>query len=182
MAKRGGERRGTGKPRAPGPIGKAVDSLPEPKVRVTGPDRSLPPVTIRVRQTPGMKGYQFRRKMDALRKLGEEGKLYKATNKVLRDKRITDNYRQDMIRRIHQQYGRSNPEFAERLIAKVGHRAGRGNNMQPDHVWELQLGGPDTRSNLQFTHDLTNEGIGNQIWQQIQNLPDGTPIRIEVIT
>lgn len=48
-------------------------------------------------------------------------------------------------------------------------------------MWELQLGGPDTVDNLKLLHGRTNTDIGSQIWGQIQNLPDGTPIRIEVV-
>jgi hypothetical protein len=53
--------------------------------------------------------------------------------------------------------------------------------MQPDHIWELQLGGPDVASNLRFLDAFTNTNIGmQQIWPQIRNLPVGTKIRIAI--
>lgn len=53
---------------------------------------------------------------------------------------------------------------------------------QPDHVWELRLGGPDTRSNLKMLDTFTNWHIGTQqIWPQIRNLPVGTPIKIRIL-
>jgi hypothetical protein len=51
--------------------------------------------------------------------------------------------------------------------------------MDPDHIWELQLGGPDVASNLRMLDRFTNQDIGlRQIWPQIRNLPDYTPIKI----
>jgi hypothetical protein len=52
--------------------------------------------------------------------------------------------------------------------------------MNPDHVWELQLGGPDDPSNLHILDAFTNQAIGRQIWQQIRSLADYTPIRINI--
>jgi hypothetical protein len=53
--------------------------------------------------------------------------------------------------------------------------------MQPDHSWELQLGGPDTRENLRFLDALTNENIGRlQIWHQLKKLSVGTRGRIAI--
>jgi hypothetical protein len=53
--------------------------------------------------------------------------------------------------------------------------------MDPDHVWELQIGGPDTAANLRMLDRFTNQEIGmRQIWPQIRSLPDGTPIRITI--
>ncbi|ANY67522.1 hypothetical protein BBD42_14345 [Paenibacillus sp. BIHB 4019] len=51
---------------------------------------------------------------------------------------------------------------------------------QPDHVWELQLGGPDTVKNLKFLDTFTNWHIGvKQIRPQIRDLPTGTKIKIK---
>ncbi|RPK49871.1 hypothetical protein EES39_07070 [Streptomyces sp. ADI92-24] len=52
--------------------------------------------------------------------------------------------------------------------------------MNPDHVWELQLGGPDVRSNLHMLDAATNQVIGRQIRQQIMHLPDYTPISVNI--
>ena len=80
-----------------------------------------------------------------------------------------------MIKRIWKQYGKNNPEFANKLIDRVTKK------MQPDHVWELQLGGPDTASNLKFLDSFTNWDIGTQqIRQQIKNLDDFTKIKIKI--
>jgi hypothetical protein len=101
--------------------------------------------------------------------------LYKAQNPVSRDPSITKAYRQDMIKRIWNQYGKTNPEFAKQLIDRVTKR------MQPDHVWELQLGGPDTVENLRFLDKYTNWHIGTQqIRPQIKDLPTGTKIKIHI--
>ena len=118
---------------------------------------------------------EFNRKVNALKELGEQGVLYKAENPVLRDPSVTRAYRQDMIKRIWNQYGKTNPEFANKLIDRITTR------MQPDHVWELQLGGPDTASNLKFLDSFTNWDIGTQqIRPQIRNLETGTQIKIKI--
>lgn len=92
-----------------------------------------------------------------------------------RDPAVTRKYRQDMIERIWNQYGEVNPDFANALINRFTTR------MQPDHIWELQLGGPDVPSNLRFLDSFTNWHIGTtQIRGQIRNLPVGTPIRIKI--
>lgn len=52
--------------------------------------------------------------------------------------------------------------------------------MAPDHVWELQLSGPNVPSNLKFLDSFTNEDMGmRQNWLQIKVLPVGTKIKIE---
>jgi hypothetical protein len=143
---------------------------------VTGPNPAIEPVTVTVTRKPFMPKTEFRRKMNALQQLGEEGELYKATNPVARDPSVSRDYRQDVIDRIYAQYNDRNPDFSDKLIDRVTRV------MQPDHVWELQLGGPDDRGNLKFLHGPTNEDIGmRQIRPQIAKLEDGTPIRIEVI-
>ena len=55
------------------------------------------------------------------------------------------------------------------------------NSMQPDHIWELQLSGPDSASNIRFLDTYTNWHIGTQqIWPQIRNWPEGTKVTISV--
>ena len=101
--------------------------------------------------------------------------LYKAENPVNRNPAVTRAYRQDMIKRIWNQYGTSNPQFANKLIDRITTR------MQPDHVWELQLGGPDTASNIRFLDSFTNWDIGTQqIRPQIRDLEVGTKIKIKI--
>ncbi len=121
----------------------------------------------------GMSRTEFARKAQALADLGERGVLFRAANPVPRNRAVTQAYRRDIIDRIWAQYRTRNPEFADRLIDRVTRR------MQPDHVHELQLQGPDTASNLRFLDTFTNRHVGSQqIWQQIQNLPVGTEIRV----
>jgi RHS repeat-associated protein len=129
------------------------------------------PSTVTVKWEEGMPKSQFKVKAKAMQKLSDDGKLYKAPNPVDRDQSITRNYKSDVIKRVYKQFGKNNPEFADQLAERV--RA-----MNPDHVWELQLGGPDVASNLHILDAFTNQRIGNQIWQQIRELPDHTPIRL----
>ncbi len=52
--------------------------------------------------------------------------------------------------------------------------------MNPDHVWELQLSGPDSTDNPHMLDAITNQAIGRQIRQQIMHLPDYSPISVTV--
>jgi len=136
---------------------------------------STEPVEVSLRYTKGMSRIEFVRKAQSLEDLGKQGLLFKAPYKtnVMRDKSITQGYRQDMIDRIWSQYSSTNKEFATALVRRVTKQ------MQPDHVWELQLLGPDSVDNLRFLHSETNRMIGmHQINPQIQHLRPGTPIRI----
>ena len=137
--------------------------------------KNLEATEITLEYVEGMDKDQFYRKATELMELGEKGLLYRAENPVQRNPLVTRNYRQDIIQRIWGQYGTTNPEFANALINRVVTR------MQPDHIWELQLGGPDTVSNLRFLDSFTNWHIGTiQIRGQIRNLPVGTPIKIKI--
>ncbi|MEE3920570.1 hypothetical protein V2I01_27060 [Micromonospora sp. BRA006-A] len=139
------------------------------------PTESEPPTkVVRVERRDFHATAQFRRKMAALKKLSDSGKLYKATNPVQRDKSITDGYKDRIRQKIWDKYWPHDKDLANRLSQRLS-------DYHPDHVWELQLGGPDTVDNLKLLHGRTNTDIGSQIWGQIQNLPDGTPIRIEVV-
>ncbi|POZ55839.1 putative deoxyribonuclease RhsC [Lysinibacillus sphaericus] len=131
-------------------------------------------VTITLIYKDWMPKNEFLRKAQTLQKLGEEGLLYKVA-KVSRDRNVTKAFRQDMIKRIWAQYGNSNRAFADKLIDRVAHK------MQTDHVWELQLGGPDSKSNLRFLESKTNWDIGTQqIRPQIRNLEAGTKIKVNI--
>jgi RHS repeat-associated protein len=132
------------------------------------------PVTVTVKWEEGMPKSQFKLKADALQRLSDDGKLFKAPNPVARDRQLTRNYRSDLIKRIYNQFHDVNPDLSDSLIERV-----RG--MDPDHVWELQLGGPDVTSNLHILDRFTNQRIGiGQIWPQIRGLADHTPIRIRI--
>lgn len=135
------------------------------------------PHTVTLRHEPGMPKAQFRRKARALQALGKDGRLFKAENPVRpRDGTRRVAHQQDLIRRIHAQYGQRNPELSRRLIARI-----TDGRMQLDHVNELQTGGADLRNNLRYLDAFTNNRIGAQIRTEIRNLPDGTPLRIRII-
>ncbi|MFD7232458.1 RHS repeat-associated core domain-containing protein [Streptomyces sp. NPDC059881] len=139
------------------------------------PCEDLDPVEITVKWMPGMPKQQFRLKAEALQRLSDSGVLFKAPNPVARDRQITGKYKQQLIKRVFDQYGQNNREFAEQLRSRIL------SGMNPDHVWELQLGGPDHASNLHILEQFTNQHIGlHQIWPQIKDLPDFTPIRIKI--
>ncbi|MDM4784516.1 hypothetical protein [Micromonospora sp. b486] len=110
---------------------------------------------------------QFRRKMAALKKLSDEDRLYKATNPVERDKSITDGYKDRIRQKIWDKYWPHDKDLANRLSQRLS-------DYHPDHVWELQLGGPDTVGNLKLLHGRTNTDIGSQIWGQMPDAPAAT--------
>ncbi|WP_412794223.1 LamG-like jellyroll fold domain-containing protein [Streptomyces sp. MS06] len=133
------------------------------------------PVEVTVSYREGMPRHEFDKKADALQELSDQGKLFKAPNPVARDRSVTANYKADLIRRVYDQFGENNREFADALKERILTR------MDPDHVHELQLGGADDASNLKMLDRFTNQEIGlRQIWPQIRNLPDYTPIRIRI--
>ncbi|MGG4143920.1 hypothetical protein ABEW34_12370 [Paenibacillus algorifonticola] len=69
-------------------------------------------VVITLKYDKKMPKNEFERKAKKLKELGDQGLLYKAQNPVSRDPNITKQYRQDMIKRIWNQYGKGNPVFA----------------------------------------------------------------------
>ncbi|MFQ3559309.1 ricin-type beta-trefoil lectin domain protein [Streptomyces gramineus] len=132
------------------------------------------PVNVTVRWQPGMPKSQFNLKAAALQDLSDQGVLLKAPNPVARDSSITNKYKANLIGRVFDQFGATNPEFAASLRTRIL------TQMNPDHVWELQLSGPDDASNLHILDAFTNQDIGRQIWGQIRGLPDYTPISISI--
>ncbi|MBT2762673.1 hypothetical protein J7E85_15930, partial [Paenibacillus sp. ISL-20] len=148
----------------------AIPELPKKKPEGTGKVAE-----VSLKYDNAMPKREFERKANKLKELGERGLLYKAQNPVPRDPAVTRQYRQDMIKRIWKQYGQNNPAFGKKLIDRITKR------MQPDHVWELQLGGPDIVENLKFLDSFTNWHIGvKQIRPQIKDLPTGTKIKINI--
>ncbi|AJP01929.1 hypothetical protein TU94_10830 [Streptomyces cyaneogriseus subsp. noncyanogenus] len=139
------------------------------------PDTTKEPHTVTLEWKPGMTRHGFERKAKALQRLGEEGQLFKFKGKTkdYRDPKITADYKgalENLIRRNH----KDDPEFAE-AAAQAARR------MEPDHVNELQTGGPDAWRNLRMLDRTTNYEIGTrQIRPQIKDLPDGNPIRIDI--
>lgn len=106
--------------------------------------------------------------------MAKRGKLRKAPNPVSRDPSVTRQYKNDLIRRAYDMYGKTDPEKFQSLRARIL-------ELHPDHIHELQLSGLDDSCNLWLLDADVNIGIGRQIWQQIRNLPDGTIIdRIDI--
>jgi hypothetical protein len=115
---------------------------------------------------------QFKRKALALQALGEQGLLVKAEGKVQRDPSVTRQYKRDLTKRVERMYGTSNPGLARHLQDRI-------RTMSPDHVWELQFGGPDMRANLKMLDSRVNKEFGfHQIRPQIRHLAPGTKIRV----
>ena len=130
--------------------------------------------SLRIEYEAGWNRRDFNRKTRALQDLAERGKLRKAPNPVARDPSIPRNYKDALIRRAYDRYGKSDPAKFQSLRARI-------RQMPPDHVHELQLSDLDEASNLSLLDADVNTGIGRQMWQQIRNLPDGTIIdRIDV--
>ncbi|MEU7185174.1 hypothetical protein [Streptomyces sp. NPDC045369] len=143
-----------------------------------GKDRFDPtkePHTVTLEWKPGMPKQAFERKAKALQRLGEEGQLFKFKGKTkdYRDSSLTAKYKgalEALIRRNH----KDDPEFAKEA-------AEAARKMEPDHINELQTGGPDAWRNLRMLDHFTNRDIGwHQIRPQIRDLPDGNPIRIDI--
>lgn len=132
--------------------------------------------TITLRYVPGMSKVEFYRKALRLKLLGDRGLLRRlpdgeATRR--RNRTVTRDHVQSVHRRISAQY-RHNRDFDRALHARV-------RTMQPDHVHELQLDGPDVDANLNMLGATTNYVIGTrQIRPQLRPLAPGTIIRIRI--
>jgi hypothetical protein len=156
-------------------FGRPAPHAPRPMTGAGGA-RSPPPATVWIWREKGMPRFEFRRKAEELRRLGDAGLLHKARNPVARDSSVTRRYTADLVRRITTVIGSRNPEHAARLVRRVTEL------MDPDHVHELQLGGGDVAANIRMLDRLTNRGIGSrQLRPQLMALPDGTPVRVEVM-
>ncbi|WP_020116156.1 hypothetical protein [Streptomyces canus] len=139
------------------------------------PDTTKDPHTVTLEWKPGMPKQAFERKARALQRLGEEGKLFKfkGRTKDYRDSKITADYKGALTALILRN-NKDDPDFAREA-------AEAARNMSPDHVHELQTGGPDAWRNLRMLDRVTNQDIGwNQIRPQIKDLPDGNPINIDI--
>ncbi|KUL30813.1 hypothetical protein [Actinoplanes awajinensis] len=179
-------RGGAGKPKVGKLVGAAVEAAAKkPKKRLPAPavtrNNDLPEFTLRIKQKASYKKGPFQRKFNALKKLSDDGKLFKQANPLDKDPEITKAYRKRVRDAILAKYwpdgGRATPEgkaMANKLLERL-------RNTDADHVWDPQLGGADHASNLRLLDSHTNQDMGNEIWQQIKDLPDGTPIRIELV-
>ncbi|RNB51436.1 hypothetical protein EDM57_22400, partial [Brevibacillus gelatini] len=151
------------------PGGKPPEKVPK------GPDDDAG-FTVTLEYKEGMNKRDFERKAKYLERLSKEGNLTRAQNPVKRNKYITEKYKKDVKKRIERMYGKKDPEKAKELIKRV-------DTMNPDHMWDLQLNGPDTRRNLKLLDGYTNQQLGRDVWNQIRDVkkvPVGTPIKIVV--
>jgi hypothetical protein len=140
-----------------------------------GPDTSRPAHTVTLAWEPGMPKVQFARKALALRRAGDRGALFKAVspNPDARDDQITKDYKGALINIVQGVHGRTDKTLADETSKLL-------RSMQPDHVAELQAGGPDTWENLKMLHGPTNNKLGTQIRQQIRTLDPGHPIKVRI--
>ncbi|MFB5764124.1 hypothetical protein ACE5LO_27600, partial [Paenibacillus medicaginis] len=132
--------------------------------------------TVTLEYKEGMNKRDFERKAKYLERLSKEGKLTRAKNPVKRNKYITEKYKKDVKKRIERMYGSKDPEKAKELIKRV-------DTMNPDHLWDLQLNGPDSRRNLKLLDGYTNQQLGRDVWSQIRDVnkvPVGNLIKIIV--
>ena len=51
--------------------------------------------------------------------------------------------------------------------------------MDVDHTHELQLGGADAASNLQFLDKSFNRSIGRRVNQATKDMPEGTKVNVK---
>ncbi len=68
------------------------------------------------------------------------------------------------------------PERSGTTQSRYRKEAGLGSNQDADHIIDLQVGGTDTFDNMQGLDTSVNRSIGSQIQNQIQDLPDGSPL------
>jgi len=130
-------------------------------------------IELNLRFREGMDLRDFGRKTSALQDLAERGKLRKAD--AVRDPRVTEKYRENILKSAERQWGKSEPQRAQRIIDRM-------DRLDADHLHELQLGGIDHRSSLWLLDKPVNRSFGAQIQRQLRDVPAGTPItRINVI-
>jgi len=129
-------------------------------------------ITLTLEFKAGMNLRDFNRKVSALQDLAERGKLAKAA--VVRDRKITDVYRQNLINRAERMWRQSEPERVDAILRLMQKR-------QVDHLQDLQIMGADSLSNLGMLDSRVNMSLGSQIAQQLKKFPEGTKImKIEV--
>ncbi|WP_410817859.1 endonuclease [Micromonospora sp. 050-3] len=165
-------------------VGKAVEAAAtKPKKRAEPVTRNndLPEFVLKIKRKPFYKKGPFDRKVRALQKLSDEGKLFKQANPVDKDPELTKAYRKRVRDAILAKYWPPGGKATEEGKAMARKLQARLDSLDVDHVWDPQLGGPDTVDNLRLLDSDTNQDMGNEFWQMIRKLPDGTPIRIEVI-
>ncbi|WP_030160402.1 hypothetical protein [Glycomyces sp. NRRL B-16210] len=157
------------------------------------------PVVIELRRTRGMSKRTFDRKARALEKLGSEGKLVR--HKVPkrkgqdgdyvnpRDRSVTSKHREETINRETAKHTGDPAAQAEvrRKYAVMdppkGSEGSKGMGQDPDHIHELQLGGPDNASNLSWEDAYTQRKIGKDLKYAMDQagVEYGTPVIVRIV-
>jgi hypothetical protein len=126
----------------------------------------------KVKRPGGVPVNEWTKKTKVLAEASDRGAL--AHTPSVRDKAVTTDYRQDLIRRVWSQFATQNRPFAESLIKKLTD----GKTIHMDHKIDLQLGGRDDTSNIGPLFGRVNTSVGSQIGNQLRDTPYGTPIFI----
>ena len=114
-----------------------------------------------------IKGSHMKCATQSLNEAIRSGKLKKMT--PVRDTKITERYRDNIVTQAEKQWGQTEPERVERIERLI-------KNMDADHVHELQLGGVDELSALSMLDKGINRSVGVQLMHQLKHLPEGTRI------
>ncbi|MEV1331281.1 hypothetical protein AB0J20_17095 [Micromonospora costi] len=162
------------------------------------------PAVLVLRNRPDFHKRDFDRKARDLQRLGQEGRLKKATpdrdsNKVTdrstgKRRTRTNVYRDRLIRRLTKG-GRlskdkgttatnkylANKRAVDQLYAGKGPITSRGQGLDPDHIQDLQMDGEDIYANLRPMDAWTNRQIGSDISVALRDVPEGTPIIVKVL-
>ncbi len=124
-------------------------------------------ITLTLEYKSEMDLRDFDRKVRALQDLAERGKLVKSP--VIRDKKVTDQYRQNLLVRAKKLWKDSEPTRYEKIKNLI-------NDLDVDHIHDLQLFGIDKTSNLGMLNQSVNRSIGSQVYHQLKKVPEGTNI------
>jgi len=108
--------------------------------------------SLKITFKAGLNRRDFLRKVKALQDLAKEGKLVKAANPVARNELLGGQYKDRLIKRAYEMFGRSDPAKFNSLKSKIL-------SMQADHIQDLQLSGLDDASNLWLLDRDVNRGV-----------------------
>jgi hypothetical protein len=160
-----------------------------------------PPAVLVLRRRPDFDKADFDRKARDLVRLGQEGKLKKATSDRNTEKVYDRNtrkmltrskiYRERMIRKLERKYGRDPSALPKlddtaknalyRLKVGKGSVTEAGEGLDADHIQDLQVGGKDAYDNLRLMDSWTNRELGREIGNALRSVPEGTKIIVKVI-
>ncbi|WP_341479314.1 RHS repeat-associated core domain-containing protein [Clostridium gasigenes] len=112
----------------------------------------------------------FNYKAGKLEGLSDNNKLYKTKSK--RKPSVTRDYKEYMREALVEKY-KDNTVELKKFMKEL-------DNMDPDHVWELQLNGADEWGNLKMAEMYTNRKIGINLGSQMRAVPENG--RVKIIT